>query len=231
MALIKLGTLAADIRGSQGGTVFARNRAGAYTRNRTKPVNPGTDSQSQVRAQFATLSNGFATSDRETVDAWNYAASLMTRLNRLGEPYVPTGRQIYMETNGNLLQCGLGINLLPPFDMSTPEAPKDFTIAAVSDTGVLQSLSITGLEAVNNYMIYATPPFLASKTNMSQHYRFIEYNAAPASPEAIFASYSARFGTNVDSGAVISFRLHVIDTNNGVRSPYVQSIVTVTEAP
>ena len=55
MALIKTGPAVAVISGSVGGTVFSRNKGGAYMRNRSIPVNPQSAAQVVVRAAMAFL--------------------------------------------------------------------------------------------------------------------------------------------------------------------------------
>ncbi|GAH76569.1 unnamed protein product [marine sediment metagenome] len=55
MALIKYGVGIADASGSAGGVVFARNKSGAYIRNRTKPVNPKSTRQEAARAVVSYL--------------------------------------------------------------------------------------------------------------------------------------------------------------------------------
>lgn len=56
MARIVGGSIFGDIRGKLGGSVFSKNRAGAYIRAYTVPVNPRTPAQDRARARFGAAS-------------------------------------------------------------------------------------------------------------------------------------------------------------------------------
>ncbi|KKL73251.1 hypothetical protein LCGC14_2076760, partial [marine sediment metagenome] len=60
MAIITPGPTVAAISGSIGGTVYSRNRGGAYIRNRAIPVDPNTSFQINVRAILAAQSQNWA---------------------------------------------------------------------------------------------------------------------------------------------------------------------------
>jgi hypothetical protein len=55
MAKINFGQTVNDARGKLGGTVFSKNKSGAYTRRKVTPANPRTVAQSRVRNFFGTL--------------------------------------------------------------------------------------------------------------------------------------------------------------------------------
>lgn len=107
MALIKPGPLVADIRGSIGGTVFARNRGGMYVRNRTTPLNPQSLAQTAVRATLGSLSNTWTTvltqSER---DAWDEWAGQVPVPNAFGEDRYLSGINAFVAANSLLLQAG-----------------------------------------------------------------------------------------------------------------------------
>lgn len=107
MALIKLGVAVAAISGSLAGTTFARNRGGAYMRNRTTPLNPNSPRQNFVRTTFAGLSNAWSTELSQVQrDEWNQYAAQVPVQNRLGEQIFLTGINMYVRANSLLLDTG-----------------------------------------------------------------------------------------------------------------------------
>lgn len=110
MASVKLGPAISDIRGSIGGTVFSRNRGGAYIKARVAPVNPNTPLQVTVRASMAFLTARWSdtlTAGQRT--AWNLYASSVTSLNRLGEAINLSGFNHYIRSNMLLKQVNVAL--------------------------------------------------------------------------------------------------------------------------
>lgn len=107
MALIKLGALAAEVRGSIGGAVFARNRGGQYVRNRSVPLNPQSVRQIGVRQEFGALANAWSNDLTEAQrTAWATYAANVPIPNSLGENRNVSGINMYTRGNSLLLDCG-----------------------------------------------------------------------------------------------------------------------------
>lgn len=142
MALLKFGAMIADARGSIGGTVFARNRGGAYARNRTVPINPGTTRQTAVRALLGDLANAWTnTLTQVQRDAWELYAANVPLVNSLGEARNVSGINMYVRTNSVMLDTG-GTRL--------DAAPVDFTVGptitpAITIDASADDFDITGL--------------------------------------------------------------------------------------
>lgn len=95
------------MRGSIGGTTFARNRGGAYARNRTTPLNPSSARQSAVRAVLADLSQRWTnTLTQIQRDAWDLYADNVPLVNSLGEPRNVAGINMYLRSNTLLIDSG-----------------------------------------------------------------------------------------------------------------------------
>lgn len=107
-ALITPGAMIGEIRGSIGGAVFSRNRAGAYIRNRVVPVNPSTGPQSLARSRLATAAsdwtNSLSPAQRE---AWDLAAVNTPRTNKLGQQFTLSGSQYFTGSASLKYQAGL----------------------------------------------------------------------------------------------------------------------------
>lgn len=130
-----------EMSGSKGGTTFARNRFGAYARQRTKPVNPSTERQQAQRSIFALLTNLWNTTLTQAQrDAWDLYAANVPMLNRLGQVINPTGFNHYCRSNSLILQVGgTRVDDAPQVYLKGEQDPT-FEVTGVEST---QELSIT----------------------------------------------------------------------------------------
>lgn len=94
MAIIR-SSVFSEVRGSIGGTTYARNRYGAYARNRTVPVNPRTDAQQAIRAAMATAAIVWKSLTDGERTLWNNYAAATPVTNRLGETIYLSGQAMY----------------------------------------------------------------------------------------------------------------------------------------
>lgn len=124
MALIRYGSGIAQMSGSIGGTTYARNRFGAYSRNRTTPVNPKSSMQSKVRLIMAYLVEYWneQLSDAQRAQWATYAAAV-SMTNRLGDSIKCTGFNHFIRGNalrlrfaGSVIEPGPAVLTLPPTD-------------------------------------------------------------------------------------------------------------------
>jgi len=108
MALVKFGGGIVQMSGSIAGTTHARNRYGNYARARTKPVNPNTQRQIEVRATLAFLTEYWA----ETLTAnnrsnWNAYAAAVAMKNKLGETIKLSGFNHFIRSNAPIVRHGM----------------------------------------------------------------------------------------------------------------------------
>ena len=142
MALIKLGGMLAEIRGSVGGATFARNRGGAYVRNRSVPVNPQSVDQSRVRQLLADLTNRWtATLTPAQREAWKVYADNVPLQNSLGESRNVSGINMYVRGN-SLLQdtAGMRVDDAPEVFTVGPTFTPTISLDPVSDTLAVDDL-------------------------------------------------------------------------------------------
>lgn len=134
MALIKLGGLISDIRGSVGGTVFSRNKSGAIARQRTTPVNPQSVLQTAIRAIVALVSQAWRTGTTTVQKAaWAVFASNVPAKNKLGESINLSGFNQYVKSNTAALNAGLPAIADAPVVFTLPG--EDHLFAATVDAG------------------------------------------------------------------------------------------------
>ena len=133
MALIKLGGLAQDVRGSQNGLTFSRNTAGAYVRAKSSPVQPQTQRQLQQRAIFTQVSQAWGSLTGAQRTAWNAWALTHPVTNVFGDAITINGNSAFTQINANLLTSGEALQTSPPAAPSAPVATP-LTLAADSST-------------------------------------------------------------------------------------------------
>lgn len=117
MALIvPSGGLISQVNGKVDDKVYYRGRWGNVVRAWVNPTNTITPQRTAVRALFASLMSLFNSLTPDMQDDWNKFAQSLVLFNRLAQPYVPTGLQVFMSRNTNLAIIGQGPLLLPPDD-------------------------------------------------------------------------------------------------------------------
>lgn len=102
------GTHIADASGSLSGVTYSHNRGGAYTRNRSIPVNPNTAQQQAVKSLFsgaqARWGNTLTPAQRAAWDAYALATPIT---NRIGVAVNVGGKGMYTRGNVPRIQGGL----------------------------------------------------------------------------------------------------------------------------
>jgi hypothetical protein len=228
-ALLMLGTLASDIRGSIGGTTYARNRSGAYARNRTKPVNPGTPLQTSNRARFANQSNAWGALTPDNRESWVGTANGLTVNNRLGQAYTPSGRQLFLQVNNNLAVIAGTPLVAPAADMTPPDIAETIHAEGNVTTGSIHALTGVDFSVVaGTYTVVEATPVQANlRTNFNKQFRQIGvFDSSSATPDLV-AAYEAKFGSTAAVGQVIAFRFKTVSADNGMASASVTYVTTL----
>ena len=141
MALIKYGGGIIAMSGSIAGNTFARNRYGYYARARTKPTNPNSPGQQEVRAAIAWLVEHWSqTLTPAQRAAWNLYAKSVNMLNRLGEGMNLTGFNHFCRSNSIVKRNGDTVVVDGPTIFEIPEHDTTFAFIATAGT---QKISVT----------------------------------------------------------------------------------------
>ena len=150
MASVKLGPAIADIRGSIGGTVFSRNKGGAYIKSRVVPVNPNSPRQDIVRSAMAFLTDYWAnTLTAANRTAWGLYASSVTVLNRLGEAINLSGFNHFIRSNMIRKQMGIALVNAGPTVFEIPAQDPTFAITASEATQLISYSFDTAMDWAN----------------------------------------------------------------------------------
>jgi hypothetical protein len=220
MALIKYGQGVASMSGKQGGSVHSRGRTGAIIRNWTKPCNPTTASQTQRRANFAGQTAAWGALTNAQRLAWNGWAQTQSRINRQGDVYVPTGRQMYIELNANLILAGQAAITAPPIGSVPPTVAAALGMTATITAGALTVLSVTGgsTDATVVYYVKGAPGQKTGRTNVNRQFRSLGSFTASAAVN-ILTGYTAIFGSVMAIGTQVQVLVKVINKTTGLASP------------
>ncbi len=114
MAKVKFGLVVSDMRNKLNGSVFARNRGGAYVRTKVTPLNPQTAAQIGARSLLTSLAQDFRSLTQEQITAWNNATTQWQTTDIFGDSVSPTGLGLYVRLNANISNAGGTLITLPP---------------------------------------------------------------------------------------------------------------------
>lgn len=217
MTSFKLSGLLSDAVGKLGGSTFTRNRSGIYMRQWRTPINPRSAAQQSARALLTQVSQHWATMDSADRDKWEDAASKLTWTNRFGDPYSPSGFDLFCMCNINCLTAGGSI-----FD----DAPSSFSCIIPS------SLSFTFAGAHLNmtpdpeqafhttgFLVYATPGLRSSINYVNRQFRLIAFVPKDSSwPYDLYTAYRDVFSIPAQDEKV-HLRIKPLDSVNFYSQP------------
>jgi len=186
--------------GSIAGQTSSRNRFGQYKRTRAIPVNPSSAAQGLVRTRMSTNSAAWRMLTSAQRAGWNDLGLSMVRTDSLGQSYSLQGNQAYASVNNNRLLQGLTV--VP--DAPAIATPVNIVTCTITLTAVAFSLAytVTPLAAATYIAVFASPQRSAGR-NYEGDLRFVKLStAAAASPLAILAEYTAKFGVPVTGNRI-----------------------------
>lgn len=202
MALIKMGALAQDVRGSQNGLTFSRNKGGAYVRQKVSPVNPATEAQRAVRQNFAIntkLWSGTMTAAQRAT--WVTYAATYPYTNVFGDSSVLTGLAMSVAKNQVLAQLAVAPIVTAPVDNSVAAIPLPTSMTANHATPAITI--VTGAQSApadTDYYVFMTGCLPAGRNPGESAYRFIGAFAPSAAAtlvgagSALYGTWAARYG-------------------------------------
>lgn len=216
---IKWGALVVDGRNKIGGQVASKNRAGAYMRNKVTPVNPKSTSQVTVRARLSGLASAWRGITQAQRTAWNAAVSDYKKTDIFGDIQNPSGFNLYVKLNANLINIGIASISTPPL----PVAVSVFTSATLAAAAGAQTLSLTVLPAVQptseTIIVRATPNQSAGKTFVKSEFRQIgTFTTATAGAYDLSAMFIAKFGAIGPAGTKIFVEVTHVNETTGQQS-------------
>lgn len=163
MASVKFGGGIVGMAGKIAGNVYAKNRAGAYIRAWSKPVNPNSARQVAIRALAGQIGDAWQnTLDATQRAAWNQYASAINMVNRLGEVMQLSGFNHFYRTMAAMVNAALTPVEDAPETMSLAEQDPTLAVVATEDDNNLSISFDTALpwakETGAALLIYAGKP-------------------------------------------------------------------------
>ncbi|MBA7645086.1 hypothetical protein ES703_52839 [subsurface metagenome] len=195
--------------GSIGGTVWSRNRFGAYARNRSVPVNPNTDRQVGVRNIVKALTIAWQNVLTQVQrDAWDEYAANIDWLNRLGQSVNLTGLNHYLRSNTPRMQVAMArLDAAPViFNLATAELALGATGQEAGQTITLtfDAAAAWTSEAGGFQAFYMGIPKNASIKFFGGPWRLLDGqfgqdapNGEPASPRVVAAPWPIAEGQRI----------------------------------
>lgn len=227
MAKVLFTAVVADMRNKLNGTVFSKNRYGAYTRTKVTPVNPQTDAQQNARNNLSTHSQAWRGLTETQRNSWIDAAASFPFTDIFGNPKILSGNALYVKLNNNLVNAGgTAISTAP-----TPVSIPAITLLTLTATGVpALSLAFAPTPVATGFsmMIFATPNITPGRNFVKNEFRFIKAVAAAATtPQNLLTAYEAVFGAPV-TGNKIFVRAFLVSTVTGQAGIPLSTVAIVT---
>jgi hypothetical protein len=231
MALIKLGGLAQDVRGSLVGTTFSRNRAGAYVRGKVSPCQPLSSHSGAVRGVFSTLSqvwaSGLSAAQRSAWGAW---ATLHPITNRFGDSVILSGVAAFQYVNALLYQSGQPYIKDVPLTFHVDE-PGGVTVTLTTGSPIVFSIAIDKTLLGNEGLIAYASARLAPGRMLGRadlvSLSVVKRGCFPA-PAVLTTTWALRFPNVTPIVADrIGWGIQILNKETGARSSLVTGVASV----
>jgi hypothetical protein len=190
----KFGAIIVDGRGKINGMVASKNRAGSYMRTKVTPVNPRSTFQSAVRNRLTSLAQGFRALTAAQIAAWNNAVSNFAKTDIFGDLKNPSGFNLYVRLNANLLGVSESAISNPPLPGAV-YAPTSLSVAMDVGAGGYALTFSGAIPATDKVILLATPGLSPGRSFSKNQFRVIEVlENGDSSPYDFETSYLAKFG-------------------------------------
>ena len=228
MAKVKFTAVVADMRNKLNGSVFARNRGGAYVRTKVTPLNPQSVRQVAARNLLTSLAQGFRSLTQEQITAWNEAVTQWQTTDIFGDLVSPTGLALYVRLNSNISNAGGTLLTSPPAPVGADSLTEISLAADVSSNTFEITFTPAAVPANHTMFIESTSMLSPGINNANSRFRFIGIaSAAEASPFDAYAFQTAKFGALV-AGQKVYTRCKFINKVTGEVSLALKASAIVT---
>lgn len=218
MALIKYASIVAEARGKLNGVVFARNRGGAYMRNKVSPTQPRTPAQVNVRQQMSSLAQSWRTLTDVQRGAWNALALSTVATNVFKDAKSLSGMNLYSRLNRNLDTVGATRINTPPEVITVPAVSSVSLNAEVSTNTVEVGFTPAPVPANTSYVVMATPQLSAGVSSPGNQFAIIAVLlSAAVSPQNLFTQYTTKYGSLIE-GKRIFVKIFAVNRLSGAAS-------------
>ena len=208
--------------GSYQGITSSRNRFGQYVRTRATPVNPASEAQLAIRADFGGNASAWRALTPTQQAGWASLGEQIVRTDSLGQAYTLTGFAAFISVNTARLSVGDSVLDDAPF-LAPPEALTSIS-ASIGPASASVTFTPTPLTAEERAIILVSPQRSAGRMYEGDLRVLLATTTAGASPVDILSAYSARFGTPVVGAKIF---VGGQKYNNGFLSPMLMTSAIV----
>lgn len=229
MALLVPGAVVSVLSGKLGGTVFARNRGGAYARSYAIPTRVTSTLAQSIKAAFTAASRGYANLTGAQIAAWDQYGAENPVSNRIGQLITLKGQSWYVGCNSRLIFIGDNPIAVPPVLPSPVIALCGAPAVDVGDGSAIIEKDEHAAAASVVFMVYAARSVSAGKRYVDNLYTHVYTSdkAIGAADLSFGAELIAALGT-LQTGVTYHFKVVIMDTRTGlVSAPQWLSTVAV----
>ena len=190
---LKFGAIVTDGRGKIGGHVASKNRAGAYLRTKVTPTNPNTVAQVQARNILASISQLWQTLTESQRSGWNDAVKEWGTTDIFGDIKNPSGINLFVKINANLISVGYPQLSDAPSKMEVPSviiSSANYIISADDVSINFNSSDADGVRA----LVRATPTLSSGVSFVKSQFRVIGSEIVVGNNLSVTGAYGAKFG-------------------------------------
>lgn len=210
-ASVKYGAIVTDLKGKVGGQTFQGGAAGGQLKNSSRPVKAITGQSKlngssytrviETKSNLATVASAWRGLDDSQRLSWLTGAVNFPFKNKYGNLYTPSGFQLFMSVNTNLLAVGIAYRFdcpTPPILHATPE------ILMAYDTSTPGALYLnTVVPADSVVILYACVSQSTGKTITAGRMKAIKIlPTASYVANNVGGDYIAVFGTIPEAGNI-----------------------------
>lgn len=218
MAIIIPGAMVSQASGRIGGTIFSRNRGGAYVRNGSIPTTVTTPAAQLIKYVTAIVSQAWAGLDAEVQEQWREWATQNPVINRLGQSRTLSGHQAFVQINARLVYAGSEALDSPP--IGAAPAPFEPGVVTFEKAPLSLTVAFTPTPAPANVVVQCYA-YLANSPGVSyvrNRLALVTTSAAAAvTPLDIAEDVEDRFGTP-QAGQTLHLGLRALDMSTGLVS-------------
>lgn len=230
MAVIKTGSIVADIRGSVGDDTYARNQGGLYIRARSSPTGEPTEDQLACQAAVTALSQYWSATltDQQRAD-WRTYAHQHPGPNRWGDLTITNGYTRFIRLNFTRYRIDTAV-AFPDAPLGPPIHPATFTFTAedAGDTVTIDLSFPTYGGGLKNLQVFAYlgPQVNAGRNFFNGPFRYVGTNRYNTSWQ--FDAWTEDSPWNLTEGKKVFLRMVAQMRDNGELSSAFQTSTIVT---
>lgn len=231
MAIFNPGVAVGQISGRIAGSVFSRNRGGAYIRNGAIPSASNTARALEVKGILGAVSQAWANLTADERAAWFRFAQSHPVTNRLGRSITLTGNNWFTKCNSILLGVEEDMIDLPPTSPA-PTGPtiEDFVVTVTGPNLDPSVFTVTvgevALPAGYVYEVFACVVNSPSIKYVRNLFTRIAFSAEQAGPELTLLTEAEDTLGTLQVGNVYHVQVRVVDIATGLVSSRTSAQVT-----